>query len=468
MTMKNEHKKPAGARMSLRLRLLLQIGLALSVLWAAVALWMQRELDSTLRATLDQRLVMAAEMVADLAAQNPAIWTGPVAERPALPLIPSADDSALVCQISDLRGEVYARSAGSKRPTEGSIRADKPGFAERLENDLLWRTYTLEKAGLLVTTADRIDKRSALLRQLMLAATLPFLIALVGGLAVLWWGVGLGLRPLERLRHKLALRNSRDLTPVVLSDLPADLAPLVGSLNDMLERIDLSLARERRFTADAAHELRTPLTVIKLHLQVLGLSQGQAAEVALEHALEGVARLQQVLAQLLTLAELDSDAGSDEGIARVEGPQACADVDEVIRLALRDCPDLAPERLRLHRQPGSALLALPLALAVTALRNLFDNAARHSPAGEAIDLKVSAEADRLILVLSDRGPGMSDEDMARATERFWRRAQGPGSGLGLAIVLAIVKRYGGALSLARRASGGLELTLNLPRVVGPS
>jgi signal transduction histidine kinase len=454
-------KKPANARMSLRLRLLLQIGLALSLLWGAVALWMQRELDSTLRATLDQRLVMAAQMVADLAAQNPAIWTGPAVERPALPQIPGADDSSLVCQISDLRGEVYAHSAGNSRPAEGSIRADKPGFAERLDHDLLWRTYTLKQGDLLVTTADRIDKRSALLQQLMLAATLPFVIALLGGLAVLWWGVGVGLRPLERLRQTLVLRNSRDLTPVVLTDLPADLAPLVGSLNDMLERIDLSLARERRFTADAAHELRTPLTAIKLHLQVLGLSQGQAAEVALEHANEGVARLQQVLAQLLTLAELDVD----EGAAQVEGQPASADVDEVIRLALRDCPALPPERLRLHKAAGPARLALPLALAVTALRNLFDNAARHSPADEAIDLSVSAEADRLILVLSDRGPGMSDEDIARATERFWRRAQGPGSGLGLAIVLAIVKRYGGTFSLARRSAGGLELSLNLPRAM---
>ncbi|MCV2367810.1 ATP-binding protein [Roseateles oligotrophus] len=458
--MSTNDKKPVGTRINLRLRLLLQIGLALSLLWGAVALWMQRELESTLRGTLDQRLVMAAQMVADLAAQNPAIWTGPAAERPALPLIPAADDSSLVCQISDLRGEVYAHSAGNSRPAEGSIRADKPGFAERLDHELLWRTYTLKQGDLLVTTADRIDKRSALLQQLMLAATLPFVVALLGGLAVLWWGVGVGLRPLERLRQTLALRNSRDLTPVVLSDLPADLAPLVGSLNDMLERIDLSLARERRFTADAAHELRTPLTAIKLHLQVLGLSQGQAAEVALEHANEGVARLQQVLAQLLTLAELDVD----EGAAQVEGQPAGADVEEVIRLALRDCPALPPARLRLHKAPGPALLlALPLALAVTALRNLFDNAARHSPADEVIDLSVSTEADRLILVLSDRGPGMSDEDMARATERFWRRAQGPGSGLGLAIVLAIVKRYGGAFSLARRAAGGLELTLNLPR-----
>ena len=452
-------RQAAGARMNLRLRLLLQIGLALSLLWGAVALWMQRELENTLSATLDQRLVMAAQMVADLAAQNPAIWTGPVAERPALPLIPAADESALVCQISDLRGEVYAHSAGSSRPAGGSIRADKPGFAERLDHEVLWRTYTLKKGDLLVTTADRIDKRSALSRQLMLTATLPFLIALVGGLAVLWWGVGAGLRPLERLRQTLALRNSRDLTPVALTDLPSDLAPLVGSLNDMLERIALSLARERRFTADAAHELRTPLTAIKLHLQVLGLSQGQAAEVALAHAHEGVARLQQVLAQLLTLAELDSDQGTEQ----VEGQQPSADVDEVIRLALRDCPALPPERLRLQKSPGPALLAMPQALAVTALRNLFDNAARHSPAGEAVDLSVSAEAERLILVLSDRGPGMSDEDMARATERFWRRAQGPGSGLGLAIVLAIVKRYGGAFSLARRAAGGLELTLNLPR-----
>lgn len=449
------------SRLNLRLRLLLQIGLALSLLWAAVAVWMQREVKSTLHTTLDQRLVMAAHMVADLVAQNPGAWPVPAGQRLTLAAL---EDSTLVCEISVVGGAVYSQNSGLVEPAADSIRADKPGFAERKAAGQIWRSFTLQQDELLITAADRVDQRASVLQQLMWVATLPFVVALVGGLGVLWWGVGHGLRPLEQLRQTLTRRNSRDLTPVRLTDLPTDLAPLVGSLNDMLERIDLSLARERRFTADAAHELRTPLTAIKLHLQVLALSQGQQADIALEHANEGVLRLQQVLAQLLTLAELDSDMGGDTGSEGSTAP-ASADLDEVIRLALRDCPALAPERLRLELPAGGARLALPLALAVTALRNLLDNAVRHSPANEPVDLCVRAEADRLVLVLTDRGPGMSDEDMARATERFWRRAQGPGSGLGLAIVLAIVSRYGGTLALARSQAGGLELTLNLPLAV---
>jgi signal transduction histidine kinase len=113
---------------------------------------------------------------------------------------------------------------------------------------------------------------------------------------------------------------------------------------------------------------------------------------------------------------------------------------------------------------SQAELALPQALAVTALRNLLDNALRHSPAAHSVRLEMQTTQDSVCFRVLDRGPGLRDEDLALVTQRFWRRGSGRGSGLGLSIVAAITERFGGALELVPRPGGGLVVTLRLPRM----
>jgi two-component system sensor histidine kinase QseC len=438
--------------MTLRARLTLLIGISLSLLWLGLAVWMQHDLVRQMQSALDRRLEMAANMAASLVASRPGPWPDGAAQKKLLALAPEEHDE-LACQVMSKSGEVLAHTAGAG-PLRDLLRTSRPGFATRMAGGVQLRTYTLEVNGLRVTTADRMVERARLSHNMMLTAVVPFLVALAGGLLVLWFGVASGLLPLERLRQALARRRPDQLAPVPRLGMPVDLLPFVDTLNEMLERIQTTLARERRFTSDAAHELRTPLTAIKIHLDVVRLTHGPETSAALGYVEEGVARLQHTLAQLLTLAQV-------EGPASWAGDQP-ARAGEVAFLAMRDAaPDNGGDIV--IDGDGCAVLAMPQALAVTALRNLLDNARRHAPPGTVVELALCADAAQASFVVRDRGPGMSDEELARATERFWRRGTGHGSGLGLSVVAAIAERFGGTLTLSRRAGGGLEARLTLPR-----
>ena len=439
--------------MTLRLRLLLMIGVSMLFLWSGVALWMLYDLDKEMNRTLDQRLAMSAQMVAGLMSQNPAAWDGKSGQAgPSTLTMPQGEKRSrgLACEVS-LRGEVIARTPGTAPESMATI---TPGFSDREFRGERWRSYTLETSGLRVTTADRLAERNSLLRNVTLAAVVPFIIALVGSLLTLWAGIGSGLRPLEHLRQVLASRTPDALAPVQTEPMSRDLLPLVNTLNHLLARLSETISREHRFTSDAAHELRSPLTAIKTHLQVARITQGKDAEVAMDYAEEGVARLQHTLSQLLILSQVEGDFSWDDG--------GIPDADEVARLAMRDAAPDEPGRIMLDSQGDSGPLALPEALAVTALRNLLDNALRCSPADSVVILSVRRLPNAITFSVLDDGPGLSAGDLALATQRFWRRGSGRGSGLGLSVVAAIAERFGGSLALQAREPRGLEARLTLP------
>ncbi len=439
--------------MTLRLRLLLMIGVSMLLLWGGVAVWMLHDLDKEMHRTLDQRLAMSAQMVAGLMSQNPAAWDGRTAQAGPSTLSMLATAKALACEVA-LRGEVIARTPGTAPETTAMA---TPGFSDREFRGERWRSYTLETRGLRVTTADRLTERDTLLRNVTLAAVVPFVIALIGSLLTLWLGVGSGLRPLERLRQVLANRTPDALTPIKIAPMSRDLLPLLNTLNHLLARMSETMGRERRFTSDAAHELRTPLTAIKTHLQVVRITHGQEAKVAMDYAEEGVARLQHTLSQLLTLSQVEGAFSWGNG--RV------AEANEVARLAMRDAAPHAPGRIVLDSDGHAAELALPEALAVTALRNLLDNALQHSSSENSVGLEIRRSPETISFHVFDRGPGLSDEGLILAMHRFWRRGSGRGSGLGLSIVAAIAERFGGSFELLQRPGGGLEAKLTLSRLV---
>lgn len=440
--------------MSLRLRLLLMIGVSLSALWAATAAWMLNDLEARMRSTLDQRLAMSARMVAGLISQNPSAWESAARAGIETLAMPAAGQG-LACQVSSLRGEVFARTPEALPEV---MAAASGGYSEVTMHGERWRTYAFETPRFRVTTADRLAEREGLLRDVALAAALPFLVALFGSLLVLWLAVRRGLRPLEGLADELDRRAPDTLAPISAAEMPAELRPLVATLDRLFERVALAISRERRFTSDAAHELRTPLTGIITNLQVARITRGPDAEEALRHAAEASARLRHTLEQLLTLSKVEGPfAWQDGGVARAG---------EVARQASRDTA-AAPGRIVVEGDGDETPLAVPQALAVIALRNLLDNALRHSPAASPVSLEVRVDANEVRYRVSDRGPGMDDGQIELATQRFWRRGPGPGSGLGLSIVNAIAARFAGRFTLERRDGGGMQAALALPRAAEP-
>ncbi|WP_312243730.1 sensor histidine kinase [Stutzerimonas nitrititolerans] len=435
--------------MSLRLRLTLTLGSAFVLLWAVAATWMLMDVRNQLMLSLDQRLAASARMVAGLLVQlpQPQLGADGVTRLSAEQL---GIENGLACQVSSLRGEVLARSHAAP---DSVLDAQRTGFHDQLIGDTAWRSFTLIQNGMRVTTADRLDERDTLKRSVMLAAALPVLVALLGSLIVLWIGIGNGLSPLRRIRNALAQRTADSVEPLQTERLPRELVPLVETQNQLFARIAQTLERERRLTDDAAHELRSPLTAIKTHLQVAAMTEGDTARRALAQAEIGTDRLHRTLEQLLMLARVEGQVSFDDGLR-------CTAL-EVAQQAIADASQQAGPPIELHAGENlpRAPLAMPPALAIAALRNLLDNARRHTRDGTAVHLTLEPLGEgKVRFAVQDQGPGISPEQVERFTERFWRSSDGDGSGLGLSIVKAIAERCGCELGF-EPCSEGLRVEL---------
>lgn len=435
--------------MSLRLRLTLTLGVTFVLLWLLAAGWMLHGLRAEMMRSLDQRLASSAQMVAGLLAQMPDLAGGERNTRYSAQSLGIPD--GLTCQINSLRGEVIAHSDPGR---EAALDAGQTGFRNQLIQDQVWRSYTFEQHGLRITTADRLDEREALQGAVLLAAAVPVLLALLGTLLLLWLGVRKGLQPLQQITDALVQRGPDALAPIHLEPLPAELRPLLASQNRLFERIAETLERERRFTGDAAHELRSPLTAIKTHLQVAGMTEGAASREALAQAERGADRLQATLEQLLLLARVEGQQSFDDG-------RQCT-AEDAARAALADAGAVSGgDVLITVSEPSPQILGIPAPLAIAALRNLLDNALRHTAEGTRVELQITCSEGWATFSVRDYGAGIDHQHMSLLTRRFWRRGQGQGSGLGLAIVDAIVQRCGCRLSF-QPVAPGTRVVLEMP------
>ncbi|MBJ9977280.1 sensor histidine kinase N-terminal domain-containing protein [Pseudomonas sp. S75] len=435
--------------MSLRVRLSLILGSAFILIWILAAAWMLRDLRQQMMFSLDQRLVASARMVAGLVDQLPQPLSGKDREAHFAADQFSVPDG-MACQVSSLRGEILA----SNHKHEGGMDDQRSGFRDQLIDGSAWRTFTYNHGDVRITTADRHQEREALNRSILLVASAPVLMALLGSLGLLWIGLGKGLEPLNRMRDALRRRRADSIEPLQVAGMPSELQPLLETQNQLFLRIAQNLERERRLTDDAAHELRSPLTAIKTHLQVARMTDGDVREQALEHAEQGADRMHRTLEQLLMLARVEGSLSFDDGVQ-------CS-AEQVARQAMQDAGVGVdrPVVLRLPQEAARVYLGMPAPLAVAALRNLLDNALRHG-GSEAVELDVQMAEGQVGFLVRDHGPGIADEDLQHLTERFWRSSKSLGSGLGLAIVQAIVQRCAGNLSFDSR-SDGLRVFLQVP------
>ncbi len=442
--------------MSLRLRLTLTLGAAFVLLWSVAATWMLFDVRNQLMLSLDQRLAASARMVAGLLVQlpQPQLGEGGITRLSAEQL---GIENGLACQVSSLRGEVLARSHAAP---DSVLDAQRTGFHDQLIGDTAWRSFTMIRDGMRITTADRLDERAALKRSVLLAAALPVLVALLGSLIVLWIGLGKGLSPLRRIRTALAQRSVDSVEPLHVERLPPELVPLVETQNQLFARIAQTLERERRLTDDAAHELRSPLTAIKTHLQVAAMTEGDTARRALAQAEIGTDRLHRTLEQLLMLARVEGLVSFDDGLQCTAA--------EVAQQAIADASQQPGPCIDLNVAADVPLreLAMPPALAIAALRNLLDNARRHTRPGSHVQLSLEQHAeDRVCFRVVDHGPAIAPQQVERFTERFWRNSEGDGSGLGLSIVNAIAERCGCDLRFTAHGDGlQVELIAGLQEI----
>lgn len=264
-------------------------------------------------------------------------------------------------------------------------------------------------------------------------------------------------QPLRRLGAMAERFGSGDLT-VGADDVrgPPEIRSLAGTMSTMAARLASMIRRQQDFVADASHQLRTPLTALRLRLENLQAGAGDAEEAAqVELAIDETARMATLVGDLLRLARADRR----DPLVEVDLAGAVADridtwsaVADASALSL----DLRGERAHLGVWAmGGAVEQV--------LDNVLDNAISHSPADSTVTVTVERGSGQHRVVVADEGPGLSDEDKARATRRFWRGDQSrPGTGLGLAVVEGLLEASGGSLELRDAASGGLEVVMSFP------
>ena len=281
----------------------------------------------------------------------------------------------------------------------------------------------------------------------------------VGALAVVaavcWLTAGWALRPVERLRRQAATIAASGELSGRLAGLGTDeLARLGGTLNTMLDSLETSVHRQRRFVADAAHEMRTPVAGMTTTLEV-AQTHPETSQTLVDDLLAGHRRLGRLVNDLLILAAVDGRA-----------PQRAEPVDlagVVTDCSRRPVPDGIS--LRLGQLDRVFVLGDETQLS-RVVSNLVDNALRY--AASMVELSVRQDGRQAVVSVSDDGPGIPAADRERIWERFARldddrsRASG-GSGLGLAMVRELTMAHGGTVSVTSRQPGpGATFLVCLP------
>jgi two-component system sensor histidine kinase TctE len=312
----------------------------------------------------------------------------------------------------------------------------------------------------LIQVAETRVKRERMVRQLLASTALPEVAFFLVALAVVWYGVGRGLAPLESLRAELAARAPRDLRPVAEDTAPAEVRPLGQALNDLLRRLGASIDAQQRFVADAAHQLRTPLAALQAQVDAARrepMPPELAATVAHLHA--AARRAAHLARQLLTLAAVEPSTGRPFAPERTDlAAVAQARVADWLARADTKAIDL-----------GFELEPAPIAgepdLLVELATNLVDNALYYTPRGGEVTLRTGCRNGHSFLEVEDDGPGIPAADRERVLERFHRvqGTPGEGSGLGLAIVREIAHRHGGAVEVGLPPAGrGTVVAVSFP------
>ena len=428
---------------SIRQRLLLWLLVGLALVLAVSGYATYRQARAEINALFDYQLKQTA-----LALRNQNLLTL------AMSADPSEGESDLLVQIWDRnRGLLYVSRSSRELPF-----ATQQGFTDLLWRNESWRLFALNVGDRIVQIAQPTRVRLRMSADIALRNLAPFLLLLPGMGAVIWFGVGAGLRPLRRLAAELQNRRADSLEPVTSIQPPAEIMPLIGALNDLLTRLARTLDTQRQFIADAAHELRTPLAAVRLQAE-LAQRQTVSAEHragALADLRIGLERATHLVEQLLAMARLDAAPGT--------GTIEPVDLRALAKIVIAELAAIADARnIDLGLLPGDpATIAGDPAELRTLLGNLVDNALRYTPSGGRVDVDIQHGPHETVLSVRDTGPGIPLEERSRVFDRFYRstQASAPGSGLGLAIVKRIADRHRARIELREPEDGpGLRVTV---------
>lgn len=364
-----------------------------------------------------------------------------------------AYETKLAFQVWTPEGRLLLRSRSG--PSSPLVRF-KRGFGDGEIDGEHWRTFALwTPGGHWYLTGERYDIRNEIAEEIGIGTMLPLLVSLPVSALLVWWIIGLGLRPLQRVATQVERIGPDRLEPVPAQRVPSEVRPLLDAINRLIQRLTDALARERRFTADAAHELRTPLGALKVHATNLSDANDTAQrDISLLRVRDSILRMERLVGQLLLLSRSEPGA--------MVPSLAQFDLVACVRRELAELGPLAVQRnidVTLVT-PDTPVLVHGNEVAIGVLaRNLLENAMRYTPPEGRVQVSIEPDVP-IVLRIADSGPGIDESALPHVFERFYRALPtiGDGSGLGLSIVRNIAQMHGAQIILARAAElGGLEV-----------
>lgn len=436
-------------RLPIRLRLALAFALAMAVVLAAMGAFLYFRLGSSLDESVDQGLETRAAEVGALAARDDLSLGSGLGDDESFAQV-LGPGGTIVDSTPQVDARPLLEPAELRAAAQGVVKLERGGAR------LLARPVEAESGTLVVVVGASLEERdealNGFLGELLVGGPIALLLA-----SLLGYGVATAaLRPVEAMRAEAAGVSAAE--PGRRLPLPRardEISRLGGTLNEMLDRLERALERERNFVADASHELRTPLALLKTELE-LALRHPRSQE-ELERALRSAAaetdRLAQLAEDLLVLAR------SDQGPLPIRrAPVSVHDVLSGVAARFGRRAEAAGRAIEVEAADGLVVPADAVRLE-QALGNLVENALRH---GDGSIRLSGVEADgRVELHVLDEGRGIPPEFVAQAFERFTRADQsraGAGAGLGLAIAQVIANAHGGTAHVS-----GADVWLSIPK-----
>ena len=394
-----------------------------------------------------------------------------------------ADDSdSVYYQVLGPRGEWLSGERDLPPPPEEET--PQPGDVRLRDAELrgvdirvayIWVRVPVEGNPLaLVQVAETREKRSVLATEIIKGVMVPQFVLLPLAVLLVWLALARGIKPLNQLEERIRARSPDDLSPLDHKTVPLEVAPLVDSVNDLLTRLNDSLATQKRFLADAAHQLKTPLAGLRMQAD-LAQREGTSTD-ELKQSLKQIGRSSiratHTVNQLLALARVEA-SGAQMTQQRCDLARLTMDVvrDSVPR-AMDKRIDLGYDGAE-PGAPGVWLDGNPTLLKEL-VRNLVDNAINYTPSSDdrpgVVTVRVLADTFGRVLLLQveDTGPGVPASERELIFQPFYRAlgSEADGSGLGLPIVQEIARQHQAENSVEDARPGqtppGARFTVRFP------
>lgn len=422
-------------RRSIARQLLISIGLTLLAFWLLASGLAFSVMQEEMGEIFDSALQETAERLAPIVIDDLYTRDDTSVPRRLTALRENVPDEYLTYQVRDETGRVLLHSHNVTADPYAAPLAE--GFWSGGDKRIF--TVAAVSGSIFVQVADSLEHRKEAAIEGGTALLLPLILLLPVSLLAVIWLIRRNVSEVDRLKRIIGLRDSGNLSPIDLKNLPIELEPIQQSVNLLIKRVDDALQAERSLAANSAHELRTPIA------GALAQSQLLLSELSDSSAKDRAKQVDAALRKLSTLTEkLLQLARADAGIGRAQGSTDLAGIlDVVVEEFLRKIKDGAI--LHYHRPGGISLSREvdPDAFAI-AIRNLIENALAYHVPETAVEIRLEPDG----FSVSNLTASKTLLPVEKLRQRFVRgNTLHPGSGLGLAIVEKLAMQMGARLEI---------------------